>query len=149
MHLSKPSDFFAGLVRDVRPLSDNVNTRISNEIPHNLIVFADAILLRQLFQNLLSNAIEYTKHGEITIGAEEIEGTTRCWVEDTGIGIAPDRLDKIFEKLETDPQKKGMGLGLAIVRQIVKIHGGEITVESTVGKGAKFSFTVPNRPEPA
>src|SRR5262245_33699216 len=78
------------LVRDVRPLSDKTQTQIANEIPNDLIVFADAALLTQVFQNLLSNAIEYTKHGEITIGAEEIHDVVRCWVRDTGTGIAPE-----------------------------------------------------------
>jgi len=133
-----------GLVCDIRPLSDKANSQIINEIPHDLIVFADAQLLTQVFQNLLSNAIEYTKHGEIRIGAEQIDGVVRCWVRDTGLGIAPERLHKVFEKLETDPQKKGgLGLGLAIVKQVVEIHGGEVTVESKIGEGSKFTFTLP------
>jgi signal transduction histidine kinase len=136
-----------GLVRDVRPLSDNANTEVVNEIPSHLVVFADAVLLTQVFQNLLSNAVEHTKRGTITMGAEEIDGTLRCWVQDTGAGISPDRLDKVFEKLETDPGKKGgMGLGLAIVKQVVEGHGGEVAVESTVGKGSKFTFTIPRQP---
>jgi two-component system, OmpR family, phosphate regulon sensor histidine kinase PhoR len=131
------------LIRGVRPLAEKANTEILNEIPQDFIVFADAVLLSQVFQNLLSNAIEYTKDGRITIGAEEIEGTVRCWVQDTGKGIAADRLDKVFKKLETDPQKKGMGLGLAIVKQVVELHGGDVVLESTEGKGATFTFTLP------
>ena len=133
-----------GLVSDIRPLSEKANTRITNEIPPDLIVFADAVLLTQVFQNLISNAIEYTTNGEIAIGAEEIDGVVRCWVKDTGVGIAPDRLGKVFEKLETDSKKKGgMGLGLAIVKQVVEAHGGEATVESKLGGGSRFSFTLP------
>jgi two-component system, OmpR family, phosphate regulon sensor histidine kinase PhoR len=132
------------LVRDVRPLSDKAKTQIVNQIPRDLIVLADAALLTQVFQNLISNAVEYTKCGEITIGAEEIEKVVRCWVKDTGVGIAPERLGKVFEKLETDPQRKGgMGLGLAIVKQIVELHGGEVVVESKIGEGSKFAFTLP------
>jgi signal transduction histidine kinase len=131
------------LSREVRPLAEKAHTEIVNEISQNLVTLADAVLLAQVFQNLLSNAIKYTKNGRITIGAEAIDGTIRCWVQDTGQGIPAERLDKVFDKLETDPQKRGMGLGLAIVKQIIEIHGGEVAVESVVGKGAKFTFTLP------
>src|SRR5262249_22755270 len=101
--------------------------------------------ITQVFQNLLSNAIKYTAKGEITVGATVTEvNKVRCWVSDTGTGIAPDRLLKIFEKFETDPKKKGgLGLGLPIVKQIVEAHGGQIVVESEVGRGSTFSFTLP------
>jgi signal transduction histidine kinase len=131
------------LVHDVQPLAETARTQIFNEVPQDLVVFADAILLTQVFQNLLSNAIQYTERGTVSIGAEAIEGTVRCWVHDTGKGIQPERLDKIFEKLETDPDKNGMGLGLAIVKQVIEVHGGEVAVESAVGEGAKFAFTLP------
>ena len=62
------------LIRDLRPLAEKANTQIVNEVPQDLVVFADAVLLTQVFQNLLSNAIEYTENGKITIGGEAIEG---------------------------------------------------------------------------
>lgn len=135
------------LARDVQPLAEKANTQIVNDVPQDLVVFADAVLLTQVFQNLLSNAIEYTEHGRINVGAEAIEGTVRCWVQDTGKGIPAERMDKIFEKLETDPEKKGMGLGLAIVKKVIEVHGGEVAVESAVGEGAKFTFTLPQSPQ--
>ena len=66
-------------------------------------------------------------------------------MHDSGSGIEPDRLAKIFEKLETDqhPEKRGMGLGLAIVKQIIELHGGKIEVESTLGAGSTFKFELP------
>jgi signal transduction histidine kinase len=69
----------------------------------------------------------------------------QCWVQDTGAGIDPERIQKIFEKLETDqkPEKRGIGLGLAIVKQIVELHDGTITVESRVGEGSTFTFEIP------
>lgn len=67
-------------------------------------------------------------------------------MSDNGAGIPADRLDKVFDKLETDPDKKGgMGLGLAIVRQFVEAHGGQVVVESEIGQGSTFRFTIPDK----
>jgi signal transduction histidine kinase len=103
-------------------------------------------MLTLVFQNLISNAIDYTPNGEVVIGAREAEESdaVECWVSDNGAGIPADRLEKVFDKLETDPEKKGgMGLGLAIVKQFVEAHGGEVSVESEVGRGSTFRFTIP------
>lgn len=134
-----------GLVHDLQPL-ENVPVRITNAISNDFVVFADALMLTQVFQNLLSNAIKYTRAGQIIVGAERTGNVVRCWVSDTGAGIPPERLGKVFDKLETDPQRKGgLGLGLAIVKQIVEAHGGQVFVESRVGEGSKFSFTLKER----
>jgi signal transduction histidine kinase len=84
-----------------------------NEVPPDMRIFADAWLLGQVFQNLLSNAIRFTPNGKIKLGARNSAGMAQCWVQDTGAGIDRERLDKIFEKLETDqqPEKRGVGLG--------------------------------------
>ena len=133
------------MIWDLRALVENVPVQIINAVPENCVVYADPVLITQVFQNLLSNAIKYTAKGEITVGANTTEvNKVRCWVRDTGAGIPNDRLVKIFEKFETDPTKKGgMGLGLPIVKQIVEAHGGQIFVESEVGRGSTFSFTLP------
>lgn len=132
---------------DLRSLVENVPVQLLNAVPENCIVYADPVLMNQVVQNLLSNAIKYTTKGEITVGANIIEvNRVRCWVRDTGVGIPPERLLKIFDKFETDQSKKGaMGLGLPIVKQIVEAHGGQIFVESEVGRGSTFSFTLPGR----
>jgi signal transduction histidine kinase len=117
-----------------------------NEVPHYCSIFADSVLIVQVFQNLLSNAIEYTSHGEITIGAavSSEERVVRCWVRDTGSGIPEERIGKVFDKLETDREGRGgLGLGLAIVKQVVEAHGGQISVKSTPGEGSTFEFTIP------
>jgi len=134
-----------GLVWDLRALVETVPVQIINTVPDNCVVYADPVLMTQVFQNLLSNAIKYTAKGEIVVGAEPTEmNKVRCWVRDTGAGIPPERLAKVFEKFETDPKKKGgLGLGLAIVKQIVEAHGGQIFVESEVGRGSTFSFVLP------
>ena len=110
------------LVSDLSPLADASNLNLINNVPEELTTFVDASMMTLIFQNLISNAIDYTPNGEVTIGAKKIEepAAVECWVSDNGAGIPADWLDKVFDKLETDPDKKnGMGLGLAIVKQFV------------------------------
>ena len=134
------------LVSDLRPLADASNLSLLNRVPEELIVFADANMLTLIFQNLISNAIDYTPNGEVTIGAKKVKesASVECWVSDNGAGIPADRLDKVFDKLETDPDKEGgIGLGLAIVKQFVEAHGGQVAVESELGQGSTFRFNIP------
>ena len=134
------------LVLDLRPLSSKQGIEVINEIPRTLIVFADAGLLSQVFQNLLGNAFKYAAQGRVFMSAREDAGTVTCIVRDNGPGIPPEMLPRIFDKLATDPGKEGTGLGLAIVKQIVEAHGGTVNAESTLGAGATFTFTIP-RPQ--
>ncbi|MDT5269953.1 MAG: hypothetical protein QOH49_2139 [Acidobacteriota bacterium] len=136
------------LVSDLRPLAEASNLSLINRVPEELMVIADANMLTLIFQNLISNAIDYTPNGEVTVGAREVEesDSVECWVSDNGAGIPADRLEKVFDKLETDPDKKGgMGLGLAIVKQFVEAHGGQVSVESELGHGSTFRFTIPDK----
>jgi two-component system phosphate regulon sensor histidine kinase PhoR len=137
-----------GLIHDLQPLTEPKRICVRNDIPHDCSIFADPILIVQVFQNLLSNAIEYTVDGEIVIGSTVSDLDERrmiqCWVRDTGEGIPEERLRKVFDKLETDPQKRGgLGLGLTIVKQVVEAHGGHITVASKLGEGSTFDFYLP------
>ena len=134
------------LVSDLNPLAAAANMNIINNVPEELTAFADGNMLTLIFQNLISNAIDYTPNGEVNIGAQKINesASIQCWVSDNGAGIPADRLEKVFDKLETDPDKKsGMGLGLAIVKQFVEAHGCEVRVESKPGQGSTFRFTLP------
>jgi two-component system, OmpR family, phosphate regulon sensor histidine kinase PhoR len=136
------------VVHDLHPMAETASTRLLNEIPEDLVAYADASLLRRVFQNLVANAITYTPRGEVVIGAREsgVEGAIECWVSDNGSGIPEDRLEKVFDKLETDPQKEGgIGLGLAIVKTFVEAHGGKVTVETKEGVGSNFRFTLPGK----
>lgn len=112
-------------------------------------VQCDPSQLRQLFQNLISNAIKFhEKPPEIHIFAEESDGKWRFGVSDNGIGIHPDHQDKIFDifkRLHTREEYEGTGIGLSICKRIVEIHGGDIWVKSKPGEGSTFYFTLPKR----
>ncbi len=137
------------LIHELHPVAGTGSTRLLSSIPEEMTAYADASLLRRVFQNLVANAIKYTPRGEVVIGAREIEaaGTIECWVTDNGAGIPQDQLEKVFDKFETDPQgnEDGIGLGLAIVKTFVEAHGGDVTVESKEGVGSTFRFTLPSR----
>lgn len=137
-----------GLVHDLHPVAGTSSTQLINKVPDDLVVYADAGLLRRVFQNLIANAINYTPRGEIIIEANEISGAggVAIWVMDDGAGIPAERLEKVFDIMETDPLKEGgLGLGLAIVKTFIEAHGGEVTAESKEGVGSKFRFTLPPR----
>jgi len=133
------------LGQDLEPVAKLSRTRLLNEVPDELVVFADASLLRRILQNLMENAIRYTPDGEVRIGARDLgEHGVECWVSDNGAGIPADFMDKVFEKGQTDrADSGGTGLGLAIVKTFVDAHAGTVTVESTQGAGATFRFVLP------
>lgn len=135
------------LVHDLHPVAGTSTTRLTNTVPEDFVAYADASLVRRVFQNLIANAITYTPRGEIVIGARETGGGgVECSVRDNGGGITPERCRVVFDKHETDPDKEGgLGLGLAIVKTFVEAHGGAVTVESEVGVGSAFRFTLPGR----
>ncbi|MBC7772548.1 MAG: sensor histidine kinase, partial [Pyrinomonadaceae bacterium] len=115
------------LIHDLHPVAGTDSTQLTNKVPDDLVVYADASLLRRVFQNLIANAIKYTPRGEIVIGARELDnlGAVECWVSDNGSGIAETLLGKVFDKGETDPERAGgTGLGLAIVKTFTEAHGG-------------------------
>jgi len=139
-------------------LSTQKNLRVNVELEPNLPpVWGDKDRLVQVVTNLLSNAIKFTPEGgEIRVAAEVLKGSEagsvsdvmRVSVSDTGIGVAPEEQERIFEKFRqagntlTD-KPKGTGLGLAICKEIVEHYGGKIWVESELGKGSTFYFTLP------
>ena len=111
-------------------------------------VYADRDQVTQVFTNLLSNALKFCKEGFIEIAVSESPEEIRCSVKDTGCGIAPEDLGKVFSKFEqfgksAGGAEKGTGLGLSISKEIVERHGGKIGVESVLGKGTTFFFTLP------
>jgi len=111
-------------------------------------VLGDRERLQVVFENLLENAIKYNKpDGEVVVAYAKQNGSVRITVADTGVGIAEEHLPRIFERFyRVDKNRSrevgGTGLGLAIVKHIVEAHGSKVTVQSTVGKGSTFSFTL-------
>jgi signal transduction histidine kinase len=127
------------LRQDFQPIANARHNTIRNEVPPTLRILADADLLLELFQNLLSNALKYTANGDIVIGGEETPNSVAFWVSDTGVGIEPERIDQIFQRRIGDPRvPESTGLGLAIVQKVIQLHRGKISVESTPGSGTTF-----------
>ena len=107
------------------------------------VIEVDRRAIRSILDNLLSNALRYTpEDGEILLAAEEIKSFVQFSVRDTGRGIEAERLSSIFDRFNTFSEQ-GTGLGLALVRRLVESLGGQIAVESRLGHGATFRFTVP------
>jgi signal transduction histidine kinase len=110
------------------------------------MVQADVDRIGHVFSNLLSNALKYTPSGgRVRVLAEPGQDVVRFVVEDTGAGIPPEHLPKIFERFYRVPGqhgRSGVGLGLAIAKEIVEVHGGSISAQSKVGQGSRFTFTL-------
>ncbi len=119
----------------------------------NPIIVADSVKFKQILYNLLSNAIKFTDQGgSVTMGINTTDEIISVFVKDSGIGISPDDQNKLFNPFyQVDSSNareyEGTGLGLALVKNFVEMHGGEIWVESEVGKGSTFTFTIPIDPE--
>ena len=136
------------LIHDLHPVAGTASTQLINKVPDDFVVYADAGLLRRVFQNLIANAIEHAPRGKIIIGARELaeKRAVECWVSDNGSGIPDELLEKVFDKGETDSEKEGgTGLGLAIVKAFTEAHGGKVTVESKEGVGSTFRFSLPTK----
>lgn len=139
--LAQTAEMFSAAARDHGVL---LETRSAPDLP---AVHADAERVVQGLANLVTNSLKFTQPGgRIILSAEPGGGGVRFAVEDTGAGIAPEDLPYVFDRYwqkHREGGRRGTGLGLAIVRGIVDAHGGEISVQSTPGKGSEFSFTIP------
>jgi signal transduction histidine kinase len=154
MRLEIASIDLRGLIDELRetmePLVREKGLKMEEALPADLpLVEADRPKLRRILVNLVSNAIKFTsKGGQVTVRAVREDGAVRISVSDTGVGIAPEDVKLLFDKYEQARSRatrgeKGTGLGLYITKQLVELHGGEIKVESELGKGSTFSFTLP------
>jgi signal transduction histidine kinase len=111
-------------------------------------VHGDARKVKQVLLNLLSNAIKFTPEGgRVEVRAASVDGLTEISVRDTGVGIAPEDQGVVFEEFRqvgtADKKVEGTGLGLALSRKFVELHGGRIWVTSQIGVGSTFTFTLP------
>jgi signal transduction histidine kinase len=133
----------------VRERATKARVQVTLELDPGVdLVHGDERRLRQVVFNLLSNAVKFTPAGgRIDVAAQRSHGEVRVSVSDTGPGIAPEDRERIFEEFQqTDVganQREGTGLGLALSRRLIELHGGRIWVESELGHGSRFVFTLP------
>lgn len=138
------SEVVGGYINEIKPEDKHLSFQVS--IPENLFVYADRNGFHDIFVNLLFNAVKFTSGGgQIRIVATQKEDTVLHEIRDTGIGIPEDKVEKIFDEFYQVETGKhgGTGLGLAITKRLVEEHGGKIWVESQLGKGSSFFFTLP------
>jgi signal transduction histidine kinase len=114
----------------------------------DLVMNTDEMKLKQILNNLIGNAIKFTSKGYVRFGYEKNQSHVTFFVEDTGIGIPPESMDHVFERFRQADNNDtslhgGTGLGLAISKGHVELMGGNIWVESEIGKGSTFYFTLP------
>jgi len=143
------TDICKNILEMLNPNAEAKNIAINCLTADQLIVFADIDMFKTVLRNLVSNAIKFTNNGgTININAEQTNSNVTISVSDNGIGIAPDNLTKLFDisQIQTTTgtaEEKGTGLGLLLCKEFVEKHGGKIWVESEVGKGSNFKFTIP------
>jgi signal transduction histidine kinase len=138
------SEVIGGYVNEVKPVDKRILVEV--DVPKDLFLYVDRSWLHDIFINLLSNAFKFTSDGgRVSVRASRKDGTVLHQIQDTGIGIPGDQLEKIFEEFyQVDGNKQsGTGLGLAITKRLVEEHGGKIWVESILGEGSIFYFTLP------
>jgi signal transduction histidine kinase len=141
------------VVKTVEPLAAKNANKVAAHCDGGIgTVHADQMRLRQALLNLTSNANKFTEHGAISINARQEQENGRDWitvaVTDTGIGMTPEQMGKLFQEFSqasstTASKYGGTGLGLAISRRFCQMMGGDITVESEIGRGSTFTIRVP------
>jgi len=142
------SGIVSGVVTDMQVKAGEKDISLIHSGADNKVV-ADEIRLRQILINLIGNAIKFTDKGHVEVIIRQIDGYTEFRVKDSGCGIPANQVGMVFDKFtQTDSSATrkagGTGLGLAITKRLIELHGGEISVESELGKGSSFIFTIPN-----
>jgi signal transduction histidine kinase len=138
------SEVMGGYINEVKPVDKNLSVQV--DLPPDLLIDADRNALHDIFINLLSNAFKFTDDGgQVSIIASQRDQSILLQIRDTGMGIPEDKFQKIFDEFYQVEGGKhgGTGLGLAIAKRLVEEHGGRIWVESQLGKGSTFYFTLP------
>jgi len=152
---SEPVDLAAviqGVIQTLKPLAQDKGLRMSSEVAvGSAWVMADELRIKQVITNLLANALKFTRKGSVRVAADGAGRHLRVSVVDTGIGIRPEGQAFIFDEFRqaekgTTREFGGSGLGLAIARRLVELQGGAIGVESELGVGSRFWFTLPKAP---
>ncbi len=142
-------DFLDQLRREIEVIQNGRGLPVHWQVPAQLPALrTDAVKLRMILKNLVTNALKFTEQGSITVKAERAGRRVRLSVSDTGIGIPAEELPHLFEPFrqahaQLSRGAGGAGLGLFIVRRLVELLGGTITVASTPGKGTTFAVELP------
>jgi signal transduction histidine kinase len=124
-----------------------LEAQVPNGLPQ---IDADPVRAREILANLIANAIRYTpRGGRVSVDARAEDASVAIEVRDTGAGIAPDKVDRIFDRFYKSAESRGAGLGLAIAKQLVEAHGGKITATSVLGEGTLIRFNLPVEAAPA
>ncbi len=150
----EPTDlaaFTAELASNFRSLCERAGLRLHVEcapLQNGEAVYVDRDMWEKIVLNLLSNAFKFTLEGGIDVRLEAADGSARLTVHDTGVGIPSEELPHMFERfhrieLNRGRTHEGTGIGLALVKELVRLHGGTIAVESVFGKGSTFTVTIP------
>jgi PAS domain S-box-containing protein len=142
-------EVISAAIAGVQNQAESKHLKLENRVIRPVHIVADKVRFREVLNNLLSNAVKFTPEG----GRVQVEASTRddqavFSVEDTGIGIAAEDQEAVFDKFRqvastTRGVREGTGLGLAIVKRLVEMHGGSIALQSELGRGSRFSFTMP------
>ena len=141
-----------GTCVQITPLLQGKGQKLTTDLPASLpLVHGDGPRLEQVLLNLMTNAVKFTPQGgSISIKVREQDSGVTVAVKDNGIGIAREeqsRLFKPYSRVSSDRQHQpGLGLGMALAKQVVELHGGKIWVDSESGSGSTFSFYLPRRP---
>jgi len=118
-------------------------------VDENICLYVDRNMLKTVFRNLIQNSIKFTENnGQLTVLAADKDDFVEISVKDTGVGMTPDLLENIFklggiQSLSGTANEHGSGLGLLLCKEFVELEGGKIWVESSVGHGSEFKFTLP------
>ena len=150
-HVPKAINLKPAINENIALLESNAQVKgitLLNEVPEKCVVKADLNSLNTIIRNLLSNAIKFSDNGDkVTFNAIKTSDHISFWVEDTGIGMTENQLKNIFKlerKINSGTQgESGTGLGLVLVRDLVLLHQGTISVKSEIGKGSKFEISFP------
>jgi signal transduction histidine kinase len=133
------------VARGLRPIADEQEIALTVETePAGALVDPDKLLL--VLENLVGNALKFTDSGgKVSVSVKSVEKTVEISVADTGIGLSPDEVDHVFDRYyRSSHPRGGSGLGLSISRELVRLHGGDVSVTSEKGKGSTFVVTLPS-----